>query len=234
MTYTEIHAQLLRLQDPERAALARRFFKTGKGEYGYGDTFLGISVPSCRAIAKQYKDISLTDITKLLHDSYHECRLTALILLCQTFARTKDTSIQKQIVELYLSQTAYINNWDLVDTSAYKILGVYLRDKTDRSILYTLAKSTVMWERRIAIVATLGLISVKDIDDALKLAELLLTDTHDLMHKAVGWVLREVGKKNKPALIAFLDAHTPNMPRTTLRYAIEKCSAEEKKYYMHL
>lgn len=216
---------LQKLADKRRAVLVARYFKTGKGEYGEGDVFIGLTVPQVREIAKKYKDLPLSDVEELLHSKIHEYRLTALIIL--TYKK-----LSKEIVDLYLANTKYINNWDLVDLSSHEILGTWLLDKP-RAILYKLAKSTLIWERRIAIISTFAFLRKKELDDSMKLAELLLHDQHDLMQKAVGWALREVGKRDEKVLVTFLTKHYKTIPRTTLRYAIEKFDAKRRAQYLH-
>lgn len=226
-----IQSDLQKLSDAKKAVLVAHYFKTGKGEYGEGDKFIGITVPQVRSIAKKYKDLPLHEVRKLLHDKIHEFRLTALIILTYQFAKA-DGKRQKEIVDLYLRNTKYINNWDLVDLSSHEILGTYLLDKP-RTILYKLAKSKSLWERRIAIISTFAFLRKNDIADSIKLAQILLDDYHDLMHKAVGWALREVGKRDESALVRFLATHYKTMPRTTLRYAIEKFDAKRRQMYLH-
>lgn len=209
------------LKNPEKAKILQKFFKTGKGEYGEGDVFLGITVPEIRKIAKVKKDLSFSEIQKLLESKYHEYRLTGLLLLTYK-------PLTKDVVNFYLKNTRYVNNWDLVDLTAYKILGMWLLNK-DRSILYSLAQSKNMWEQRIAIVATWAFIRQKQFEDTLNISESLLTHKHDLIHKAVGWMLREVGKKDEQVLRKFLKKNLARMSRTTLRYAIERL-LDRKKY----
>lgn len=231
MTAEIIKKELVALGNPEKAAHHLHFFKTGKGEYGEGDIFVGCTVPESRAVAKKNKNVPLSEIEKLLNDEIHECRFCGLILLTQLFDKgAKDD--KKAVVDFYLSHTYAINNWDLVDVSSYAILGKWLMDKPERSILYRLAESESMWEQRIAMVATMSLIRNHDFEDALRLSEKFLTHRHDLMHKASGWMLREVGKKDEQTLTDFLDKHYLKMPRTMLRYAIEKLNPEQKAYYM--
>lgn len=218
--------------DKEKAKLLARFFKTGKGEYGEGDIFWGLNVPTQRLIAKEFVGLSLSEIQKLLKNPVHECRLTALLILTYKYTKA-DENERKKIYEFYIKNTKYINNWDLVDTSCHKIVGAYLCDK-DRSILYKLAVSKNLWEKRIAIVSTFYFIGKKDFKDAIKIGEILLGDKHDLIHKAVGWMLREVGKREEKVLHDFLKKHTKNMPRTTLRYSIERLPLEFKKFYMKI
>jgi len=226
----ELKKELKSLSNPEKIEDFQRFFKTGKGEYGYGDKFLGITVPLQRGVAKKYIDINLNDVFILLKDPIHEFRLTSLLILIMKY-RKSDSAGKEKITKLYLKNTKKINNWDLVDTSAHIILGDYLLDKK-RDILFNLAKSKNLWERRIAILSTYAFIRNNDFDDAIKLYTLLLNDKHDLMHKAVGWMLREAGKRNQDVLINFLENHCTKMPRTMLRYAIEKLPEKQRKYYL--
>lgn len=230
MTAQEIIKQLRKLADPERAVHSARFFKTGPGEYGEGDRFLGIRVPEIRAQVKKYEAVSLKDIQTLLMSLYHEERLIALLLLVRQFARADDHE-KAVIFELYLNNTHRINNWDLVDSSASQIVGSYLADK-DKQLLYKLVTSTSLWERRIAIIATFQFIRDKHFEDSLKLAKQLLKDKEDLIHKAVGWMLREIGKREVEVEKSFLQLHYKNMPRTMLRYAIEKFPEQVRKKYL--
>jgi 3-methyladenine DNA glycosylase AlkD len=225
-----VERELRRLGSREKARASAWFFKTGPGQYGEGDVFIGVTVPEQRKVAKKYRELPLAELEKLLEHKAHECRLTALLILTDQYARAGEPARAK-IVKFYLAHTKRVNNWDLVDTSAPRILGDYLVDK-DRRVLYTLAKSKNLWERRIAIVATLSFIMRGESADTLALSELLLADTHDLIHKAVGWMLREVGKRapsGRALLIAFINQHKAQMPRTTLRYAIEHFSPEARK-----
>jgi 3-methyladenine DNA glycosylase AlkD len=230
MTAQEISKILRRLADPQIAEHSQRFFKTGPGQYGEGDLFLGIRVPVLREQAKRFKDAPLVEVQSLLKSPFHEERLCALLLLAQKFSQSNPAH-QKAIYELYLNNTRYINNWDLVDLSAYWIVGAWLMDK-DRQPLYTLAHSKSLWERRIAIIATFHFIKDRQFADTLAIAALLLTDREDLMHKAVGWMLREVGKRDLTQEIEFLNAHYRQMPRTMLRYAIEKFPENERLKYL--
>lgn len=230
MTAQEISKILRRLADPQIAEHSQRFFKTGPGQYGEGDLFLGIRVPVLREQAKRFKDAPLVEVQSLLKSPFHEERLCALLLLAQKFSQSNPAH-QKAIYELYLNNTRYINNWDLVDLSAYWIVGAWLMDK-DRRTLYTLAHSKSVWERRIAIIATFHFIKDRQFADTLAIAALLLTDREDLMHKAVGWMLREVGKRDLTQEIEFLNAHYRQMPRTMLRYAIEKFPENERLKYL--
>jgi 3-methyladenine DNA glycosylase AlkD len=231
MTAKNIHKELETYSTPEKKEFLPYFFKTGKGQYGEGDKFLGVVVPDTRKVAKKYKDISFGELSKLLNNEYHECRLCALLILVEAFRKTKNEAKRKEIVDFYLSHTHWINNWDLVDLSAKDILGEYLIDK-DRNILYKLADSSLLWDQRIAVVSTFAFIRRNDHKDILALSEKLLHHKHDLMHKAIGWMLRETGKKSKESLIGFLDKHYKEMPRTMLRYSIEKLTPEERAFYM--
>jgi len=223
---TNIIKDLNAISDKEKAKNYSRFFKTGKGEYGEGDMFLGIKVPEQRKIAQKYKNLNLKDIQSLLDSKIHEHRLTAIFILTAQFKKN-----QEEIFNLYLKNTRNINNWDLVDSSAHYIIGEYLKDK-DKSILYELAKSKNLWKRRIAIISTLCFIRNNHFEDTFKISEILLNDKHDLIHKAVGWMLREAGNKNIEAEEEFLKKHYQKMPRTMLRYAIEKFPEEKRKFYM--
>lgn len=216
--------------DPEIARHSQRFFKTGVGEYGEGDIFLGIRVPKLRAIAKRHKEITRNEALTLLRSEYHEVRLLALFLLVNRYNRA-DSSEREQIYQDYLSHAEYINNWDLVDSSALQIVGHFLYDK-DRTILFELARSQDLWERRISIMATFYFIRHSDYGDTLKLAKILLNDREDLIHKAVGWMLREIGNRSLVAEESFLKKHYGLMPRTMLRYAIEKFPQEKRLAYL--
>ena len=217
--------------DAEKAIVLPRFFKTGRGEYGEGDQFLGITVPNIRLVAKEFGQVSLEVVNRLLDSEWHECRMCALLMLVMKYK--KATEEEKQaIFDLYLSRTERINNWDLVDLSAPGIVGEHLYPCTDRSILYRLAESPLLWDRRIAMVSTLTFIRRGDFNDTFALANKLVTSRHDLMQKAVGWMLREVGKRDERTLTDFLDRHCLQMPRTMLRYAIEKLTPEQRTHYM--
>jgi len=230
MTASIVKQQLHAFGNPEKAEHAKYFFKTGKGQYGEGDQFIGCTVPESRNVAKANKNLSFEELRKLLNDEYHECRLCALIILVEQFKRA-DNAKRKEIFDFYLANTHGINNWDLVDVSAYTIVGERLLDK-DRSVLYWLAESENLWEQRISVVSTMAFIRKNDFSDILKLSEKFLTHRHDLMHKACGWMLREVGKRDEKTLTGFLDKHYRKMPRTMLRYAIEKLSLAQREIYM--
>jgi 3-methyladenine DNA glycosylase AlkD len=222
--------ELSSLGDSEKAKTLQRFFKTGPGEYGEGDVFLGVVVPNQRRVARKFRDLPLAEVRALLTSVVHEHRLTALLILIEQFQKS-GPEVQKTLVEFYLENTKSINNWDLVDLSAPKILGVYLLGR-DRSILERLAKSESLWEKRIAILATYAFIKENQFQDTLKLAKTLLQDPHDLIHKAVGWMLREVGKRDQASEERFLDRHAGEMPRTMLRYAIERFGEEKRRFYL--
>lgn len=226
----EIEQEIREYIDPVKREYLPNFFKTGKGQYGEGDKFLGVVVPNTRLVAKRHKDAPLEVMAELLQSEWHECRLCALLMLVERFKKT-DEKGRKAIYDFYLSQTARINNWDLVDLSAPGIVGEYLKDKV-RKDLYRLADSDLLWEQRIAVVSTYTLIKNNDFIDILALSEKLLYHKHDLMQKAVGWMLREMGKRDKELLVQFLEKHCKVMPRTMLRYAIEKFSEEERKEFM--
>ncbi len=226
----DIQTALRKQANPEDISILQRFFKTGPGEYGEGDRFIGVRVPATRRVARQFCDLSLTDTQTLLQSSIHEERLLALILLVEKFKRATPEE-QKKIYKIYLSHTKTINNWDLVDTSAEHIVGAYLCNRS-RALLTRLAQSDSLWERRIAIMATFHFIKQNDFDDTLNIARMLLTDQEDLIHKAVGWMLREIGNRNRECEEAFLRRHYRNMPRTMLRYAIEKFPEERRQAYL--
>ena len=230
MNHKIIHNDLLQLANEQIAEHSQRFFKTGKGEYGEGDIFLGIRVPLLRKLVKKYRGISITEVRKLLHSKFHEERLLAVLMLVQLF-KSADESVQKQVYDLYLENTEFINNWDIVDISASNIVGAHLYEK-DKAPLYDLVQSKNLWERRIAIIATFYFIRQNEFDDTLKLAEILLNDKEDLIHKAVGWMLREVGKREIEFEEEFLQEHYKIMPRTMLRYAIEKFPETSRKMYL--
>lgn len=227
-----VQAELKRLGTPAKAKTSAWFFKTGEGHYGHGDTFYGVTVPEQRRIAKQYKDVSLPEIAKLLASPVHECRLTALLILVGQYQRAS-TKERARIAKFYLSHTKRVNNWDLVDLSASYILGAELFDKK-RNVLYKFARSKNLWERRIAIVSTYAFIRCGDLGDTFRITEILMRDTHDLIHKAAGWMLREAGKRDERQLEWFLQKHAPLMPRTMLRYAIEKFPEQKRKAYLSI
>ncbi|UCG06092.1 MAG: DNA alkylation repair protein [Desulfobacterales bacterium] len=230
MMVNEIKKRLRKLGDKERAAVSQRFFKTGPGEYGEGDIFAGITVPELRKLARQYRHMTLNDTTELLQSPIHEERLLALLILIHKFS-TGAAPLKKQIFDLYLNNTRYINNWDLVDVSAQYIVGAYLVQKT-KKVLYRLAKSEDFWERRIAIMSTFHFIRQNDFSETLKIARVLIADREDLIHKAVGWMLREIGKRDMQTEEEFLLKYYKQMPRTMLRYAIEKFPKVRRRLYL--
>ena len=230
MSYRKLQKAMREIADPDTAKQSAYYFKTGKGEYAEGDMFLGIRVSPIRLLAKQYAHLSLADTLKVLSSKYHEERLLALIMLVNRFAKS-DVKLQKKIYCAYLDNTHFINNWDLVDSSAHQIVGGYLMNK-NKAPLTKLCRSTNLWERRIAIIATLHFIRKQQFDVTLQLALYLLNDSEDLIHKAVGWMLREVGNRDRETLLAFLSDHQRTMPRTMLRYAIEKFDSDTRKAYL--
>ena len=226
--------ELHKKKNPKKAVDSQRFFKTAKGEYAAGDIFLGVTVPEIRAISRKWKEADFTALKRLLCSKIHEERLLALFILVLQFGNissSNNKNKQQKIYQFYLKHIKYINNWDLVDSSAHKIIGIYLQDKK-RDLLYKLVVSASLWERRISIIATFYYIKQKDTKDILALAKILLKDKEDLIHKAVGWMLREVGKVKLEELEQFLEKHTQEMPRTMLRYAIEKLPENKRQYYL--
>lgn len=232
MTYTDAKNTLLQLAQPERAVLVARFFKTAPGQYGEGDQFLGLSMPQQHVVVKQYQNLPLDETEQLVRDSYHECRMVGLLIWVAQYQKASPSQ-QPVILERYLANRPYINNWDLIDVTCPHILGRYVA-KGDRSILYELADEESLWSKRMAIVSTLALIRLGHYSDTFTLAEILLPHKHDLIHKAIGWMLREVGKRNPDALEEFLHDHVRQMPRTALRYAIERFEPARRRYYLDL
>jgi 3-methyladenine DNA glycosylase AlkD len=230
MKAKEISKRLQKIGNKEDAQFLQRFFKTGVGQYGEGDIFLGIRVPALRKLAKEYTDLPFKEALPLLRSPYHEVRLFALILFVNAFAQGNET-IQKKIYDLYMANTRYINNWDLVDISAPNIVGAFLM-KRSKKPLYQLAKSKSLWERRIAVLATFWFIRSNKFADTFKIAKILLQDKEDLIHKAVGWMLREVGKRDIGRVEAFLQKHCLVMPRTMLRYAIERFTQSKRQMFL--
>ena len=225
-----ITSELQALSNAEKLEIFPKFFKAGKGEYGEGDRFLGVTVPNIRAIAKQYKNISLNEIRELMQSEWHEVRLCALLIMVEK-SKKNDEALRKELFNLYLSQTNRINNWDLVDLSCRFIVGEYLLDKS-RDILYQLAQSPLLWDNRIAIVSTYAFIRKGQLEDTYALSDLMMHHPHDLMHKAIGWMLREAGKRDANRLYDYVMSHRADMPRTMLRYAIEKFSPAERSILM--
>ena len=231
MNLAQARAALRSHADPGVARVLQRFFKTGPGEYGAGDVFLGVKVPPVRALAKRCRELPLPGVLELLQSPFHEERLLALLVLVQQYAKGDD-ALRRQVYGAYLAHTRFINNWDLVDASAHLIVGPHLAGRRTTAPLVALARSASVWERRIAVIATFHFTRRGEFAPTLRLARLLLTDRHDLIHKAVGWMLREVGKRDGDALRGFLDEHYAPMPRTMLRYAIERLAPAERRRYM--
>jgi len=232
ITADNLKKELRSAAKADRAEAVSRFFKTGKGEYGEGDIFLGLYVPTTRKISKKYTGLSFSDLSDLLDSDIHEFRLSALYILSDVFKKT-DKNGKEKIFNFYIKKVKRINNWDLVDTSAPGIVGEWLKDK-DRKILYTFAKDKNLWKKRVAIISTFAFIKGSDLKDTFAISEILLTDQNDLIHKAVGWMLREAGKRDEVALKKFLDKFATKMPRTMLRYAIEKFNKKDYQYYLCL
>lgn len=234
----ELISELQAIATPERAKASAWFFKTGKGQYGEGDIFIGISTPNLRAICKKYSSLPLEDLQILLNDPIHEYRMAALMILVNQMKKAKG-DIQKRIYDFYLKNTKQINNWDLVDASARDIVGYYLFDK-DRQILYDMARTDHLWTQRIAIIASWYFINKNQYEDTFRIAEILLSHKHDLIHKAVGWMLREIWKREEAGGIEakqveqFLERNISQIPRTALRYSLEKMTEERRKYFMTL
>src|SRR3989344_4459287 len=225
----QLRKDIKKLSNKKRAANLSRFFKTGEGEYGFGDVFVGLTVPQSRALAIKYKDMPFEMMGKLIRSEIHEERLIALLILVYQFQH--EEMLQRRIYEFYLKNTKFVNNWDLVDLSADKIIGGYLIDKP-KNILYKLASSTNLWEKRIAIIATFNFIKHGEFEDSLKIAEILIEDKEDLIQKALGWMLREIGKRDLAAEEKFLKKHYKNMSRVALRYAIEKFPEKTRQSYV--
>ena len=225
-----IQRKLQELGSREKAKVLQRFFKTGPGEYGEGDVFVGVKVPELRKLAKEYQEITVKGVKQLLKSPIHEERLLALLILVRKYSKGNETE-KKRIYELYLKNTQFINNWDLVDISSHHIIGAFLVDKS-KEPLYSLAKSMNLWERRISIISTFYFIKHDKYAETLKISEILLMDEQDLIHKAVGWMLREIGKRHMPTEEKFLRKHYKRMPRTMLRYAIEKFPEDKRQGYL--
>jgi len=231
MSLVNLRAEVRKKADSKRAKLLSGFFKTGKGEYGEGDIFVGITVPQSRKIAAKYRNLKHSDLKILLKSKLHEERLIALLILVHNYTAGTFEE-KKKIFNFYLKSTRYINNWDLVDLSAHKIIGDYLINKP-KTKLYLLAKSKNLWERRISVISTFRFINANSFDDSFKIAEILLDDKHDLIHKAVGWMLREIGKRSQAQEEQFLMKYYKRMPRTMLRYAIERFPESRRKQYLY-
>ncbi len=234
MSASIVIRDLQKLRDQTKAAFFPKFFKTGKGEYGEGDVFMGVTVPQMRSVAKLHRDLALTEVEKLLGNSIHEVRMVGLFILTSQYQRAKDPKIKASLVKFYLDHLEAVNNWDLVDSTAPYFLGLSLLHEKKRNILYRLAKSKKLWHERIAIVSTFAFIRAGQFEDALAIAKMYLTHKHDLIHKATGWMLREIGKKDVKVLKKFLAKHATVMPRTMLRYAIEKFPEAQRKAYLQM
>jgi 3-methyladenine DNA glycosylase AlkD len=232
ITAAAVHRRMLALADPARAKASQWFFKTGPGQYGEGDRFLGLTVPDLRKLAKEHEALSSRAIVALLKSPWHEERLLALLILVRQY-ETGDRAARDRIYRCYMANRARINNWDLVDCSAPRIVGVHLQAR-GRRVLRELARSSSMWDRRIAVLATFQFIAAREYDDSLAIARMLLGDREDLIHKAVGWMLREIGKRDRPVLERFLQAHAAHMPRTALRYAIERLPDDRRRRYLSM
>ena len=234
MSIQAVTKDLKSFANPARASHSQGYFKTGKGEYGEGDIFLGLTVPQTRGIAKKYKDLALSDIDKLMGSDFHEFRLCALIILTNQYKICDNEGMQKKIFDFYLKQMkkGRINNWDLVDTSAPTIGNYLTRQKSSMTLIKALAKSKNLWERRIAVMFTFSFLAIGELEPTLKIADQLLRDEHDLIHKATGWALRELGKRDIYLLRAYLAKNVGKMPRTMLRYSIEKMSPSEREKWL--
>lgn len=230
MTASFILSELLSMANPEKGTFLQRFFKTGPGQYAEGDVFLGLVVPLTRSIAKANKQTQLSELQLLMESEYHEARLCALLIVVEKFKKASEAE-REELYTFYLKNARRINNWDLVDVTCPHVVGLYLLDK-DRSRLYELAESDNLWEQRIAMVSTVTFIRNREFSDTLALAERLMTHKHDLMHKAVGWMLREVGKKDRNTLTGFLEQYATKLSRTSLRYAIEHYPEDQRQYFL--
>ncbi len=231
-----IEKELIKFSSKERKEVNERFFKTGKGEYGEGDVFMGVRVPDIRLVAKKYLDLSLFELEKIIKSKFHEMRLCAILILVERnklAIKKNDLNLQKEILDIYLSNLKYVNNWDLVDLSAHYILGqAILTGLIEENFLDKLVKSDVLWERRVSIIATWIMIRAGKFDTTLRLSKILLDDKEDLMHKAVGWMLREIYKKDEKVVEDFIKKNYSQIPRTTLRYAIEKMEEKKRKKFL--
>jgi 3-methyladenine DNA glycosylase AlkD len=233
MKSKDIISALNKYSNKEKAKTFTRFFKTGKGQYGEGDKFLGIDVPTQRFVAKANIDITFSDIENVIQSKFHEHRLTGFIVLVYKYKKSKLEKEKKQIFNFYIKNIKWVNNWDLVDVTCPDIIGDYLFEK-DKKILFKMAKSNNLWHRRIAVISTFNFIKKKDFKDTIKIIQMLLNDKHDLIHKACGWMLREIGKRDENTLKNFLDKNVSKMPRTMLRYSIEKFDLNTRKKYLNI
>jgi 3-methyladenine DNA glycosylase AlkD len=234
MKYSELLRDVKRYSMKDRARSNAWFFKTGKGEYGEGDRFRGLTMGEERKLAKMYRDLDFSDIEKLLESPWHEERMIGLLILVLRYETTKDDSVKEKVFDFYVAHRSAVNNWDLVDVTTPNIVGDFLSRRKDRSMLYKWARSKNLWERRMAMLATFRFIRSGDFADTIALSEMFLRDMEDLIHKAVGWMLREIGKRDVSALTLFLDRHAAYMPRTMLRYAIERFSPDKRRYFLHM
>lgn len=232
MNKTAVVKEMLKLKSPQKAKILQGFFKTRPGEYGEGDIFWGLTVPQTRALSKQFQDLKLSECQKLIQSKIHEQRLLALHIIVLRFEKTKKPEEKKHLYMFYLKNLKFINNWDLVDSSAPNIVGAYLENKNRKSLV-TFSKSKNLWVRRVAILATYTFIRKNDFKDTLMISKILLNDDHDLIHKAVGWMLREVGKRNFKVEEKFLLQHYKKMPRTMLRYAIERFPSKRRLEFLN-
>ena len=232
MKLSELKRDIRKCGTKERARVSARFFKTGKGEYGEGDKFLGLTMGEQRKLAKTYQHLAYSDIERLLKSVWHEERMIALLILVFRYEKAMELLEQREIFDFYVAHRAAVSNWDLVDVTTPNIVGDFLSHRKDRKILFVWARSKNLWERRMAILATFRFIRNGDFRDTLFLATIFIHDAHDLMHKATGWMLREVGKRDEMALVRFLEQYATQMPRTMLRYAIEKFSLEKRQYFL--
>ena len=230
MTITRLKKKLKSLANSKRAEHSASYLQTKNEGYGKGDRFLGIIVPNLRKVAKQFRTLTLPELEELLQNPIHEYRLTSLFIIIDQFQHG-DIEKQKRLIELYKRNLRFVNNWDLVDISAPNLFGIYLQNRS-KKILYNYTKSPDLWRRRVGIMSTFGFIRQGEYKDTLAIAKILVNDEHDLIHKAVGWMLREIGKRDKEVLITFLDKHHKKMPRTMLRYSIEKFNKKERTHYM--
>ena len=232
MNLSELKQDIRKCGTKERARASARFFKTGEGEYGEGDKFLGLTMGEQRKLAKAYRHLAYSDIEQLLKSVWHEERMIALLILVFRYEKAMELLEQREIFDFYVAHRAAVSNWDLVDVTTPNIVGDFLSHRKDRKILFVWARSKNLWERRMAILATFRFIRNGDFRDTLFLATIFIHDAHDLMHKATGWMLREVGKRDEMALVRFLEQYATQMPRTMLRYAIEKFSLEKRQYFL--
>lgn len=230
MSLKKLKFDLQKYSDKKKAKIVQRFFKTGPGEYAEGDIFLGITVPMLRTLANRYQSLAFNETLQLLKSRIHEERLLSLLILILKYHKV-DLSEKRRIYKAYLNHSKYVNNWDLVDVSAKHIIGAFLKDR-DRAPLYKLARSDSLWERRISILSTFHFIENNDFEDTLKIAQILISDPHDLIHKAVGWMLREVGKRDRDSEERFLKKYYTAMPRTMLRYAVERFAESKRQAYL--